>query len=806
MQELLRLKTGQFQLTIWCKDVSKRQQTHQATLEKRIAADVHAQPPLLEPAMIRFTPPLLASEVVLAGQKRMTAEASIDHLALDDLLFFENMQYQFEWVFFESVDDARLLHRSHSLNESFAFSNATPPIPARLTGTINTGNDVGWMRLPLEFVVAGQVIRSQVAFEVLPTKMDLHSDLPAMYQTIDKSFPLWRFSLVEKTEQDAAKSQQRGDFPLLWLANFSSLREQLEKGLKVISQAPHSRLQPIISYTKAERLKGRLSNSLATKIKEDRANGLHDKRYRVEKKRLSVDTPENRFIKMVVTHSKKKLTEFEDKLRKANDALENQRLSDTFLTELSGWQQPLQKLLHQSFLKDVGAYAGLTSESLVLQQKTGYSSVYRVWQELKFYLDIFSQQSSVSMKSVAEIYEVWCFLQLRQILVNELGFEPKATRKNSLQLNEFFEYKLKDGFAGAFEFERSDGMRAKLAHEPIFTKKGAHIRSYWATQKPDIVLEITSPLPSTKRFIWLFDAKYRIRTENDRYSCDDVDTTDFVPEDAINQMHRYRDALIRITEDATSLAAQKSRPVFGAFALYPGYFAQQATENPYAEAIQEIGIGAFALLPSSDGNTGHHWLSAFLKEQIGDNSQQKAVYGVNAHEEYLYVQEAARIPYEGMQQVLYPDLTMTIALGGQKGRASAYFDAFEQGLAQWYHMPKTTFSIKFKQHVIDEIRYLALASTSGNTPATKQIDKLWPVKRVILVPRYVITVEQAGSASTLADPYYLFELGRPLTLQSPVTRMPHRPIRNTMKLTTLNKLEGVQEFSSVEQVYKGALV
>lgn len=93
-----------------------------------------------------------------------------------------------------------------------------------------------------------------------------------------------------------------------------------------------------------------------------------------------------------------------------------------------------------------------------------------------------------------------------------------------------------------------------------------------------------------------------------------------------------------------------------------------------------------------------------------------------------------------------------------------------------------------------------------NTPATKQIDRLWPVKRVILVPRYVITAEQAGSASTLADPYYLFELGRPLTLQHPVTKMPHRPIRNTMKLTTLNKLEDVQEFSGVEQVYKGALV
>lgn len=803
MQELLRLKTGQFQLTIWCKDVSKRQQTHQATLEKRIAADVHAQPPLLEPAMIRFTPPLWASEVVLAGQKRMTAEASIDHLALDDLLFFENMQYQFEWVFFESVDDARLLHRSHSLNESFAFSKAHPPIPARLTGTINTGNDVGWMRLPLEFVVAGQVIRSQVAFEVLPTKMDLHSDLPAMYQTIDKSFPLWRFSLVEKTEQDAAKSQQRGDFPLLWLANFSSLREQLEKGLKVISQAPHSRLQPIISYTKAERLKGRLSNSLATKIKEDRANGLYDKRYRVEKKRLSVDTPENRFIKMVVTHSKKKLAEFEGKLRKANEALDNQRLSDAFLTELSGWQQPLQKLLNQSFLKDVGAYAGLTSESLVLQQKTGYSSVYRVWQELKFYLDIFSQQSSVSMKSVAEIYEVWCFLQLRQILEDELGFKLKTTQKNSLQLNEFFEYKLKDGFAGAFEFERSDGTYARLAHEPRFGKDTKEIRSYLVMQKPDIVLEITSPLPSAKRFIWLFDAKYRIRTENDRYSNDDIDTTDFVPEDAINQMHRYRDALIRITDDARSLALQKSRPVFGAFALYPGYFDQQTTENPYAEAIQEIGIGAFALLPSSDGNTGHHWLSAFLKEQIGDDSQQKAAYGINAYEEYLYVQEAARIPYEGMQQVLYPYLTMTAALGPTEDRCDEYLKGFSNGSAQYYHMPEATFTLKFKEHVLPEIRFLALPVV--DKAGMHRIYKVWPIKKIQRLPRYKISAEQAGKSNTVSDEMYiLFTLGKALMLSVPIDDVPMVSFRSTMKLTTLELLQKESVFAQIEQVYQEA--
>lgn len=808
MQELLRLKTGQFQLTIWCRDVSKRQQAHQTTLDKRTATGPHGQQPLLEQVAarqttIRFTPPLFASDVVLDGHKIVAEETPIDQLALESLLFFENMQYQFEWVFFGPVDNACLTHRSHSLNENFGFSKANGSIHARLTGTINTGNDVGWMRLPLEFVADRAVFQSQIAFEVLPTKMDLHSDLPAMYQTIDKTFPLWRFSFAEKTEQDVAKSQHRGDFPLLWLANFSRLREQLEQGLKVITQAPHSRLQPIVSYTKADRLKGRLSNALATKVKEDRANGRYDKRYRVEKKRLSVDTPENRFIKMVVTHSRKKLAEFESKLRKANDALDNQRLSDAFLNELNSWQQPLQRLVNQSFLKEVGAYSGLTSESLVLQQKTGYSAVYRVWQELKFYLDMFAQQSSVSMKSVAEIYEIWCFLQLRHILISELGFVQKTSAKNTLVLKEFFEYKLQDGFAGAFEFERSDGIRARLAHEPIFTKTGAKIRSYLVTQKPDIVLEVMFPRPSKKRFIWLFDAKYRIKTENDRFSNDDVDKTDFVPEDAINQMHRYRDALIRITCDSNSSISKKSRPVFGAFALYPGYFDQKTIHNPYAEAIQEIGIGAFSLLPSSEGSTGHHWLSVFLKEQIGDGSQEDVVYSANAREEYLYVQEAARIPYGGMKQVLYPYLTMTAALGPIEDRQDKYFSGFRNGSAQHYHMPEATFTSKFKEHVLPEIRFLALPVSDG--PDQRTIFKVWPIDNIQRLPRHKITVEQAGKSSAPSNEIYiLFELGKALSLSVPIKDVPTNSFRSTMKLTTLDLLQRENIFSQIEHVYQEA--
>ncbi|MCH1928754.1 restriction endonuclease-like protein [Shewanella sp. A25] len=857
MPELIRLQTPDFEFSVWANDISQRLSVYQNTVAHRTSSN-YVQPsyelrfePVAELNHIIEPQGLVADGLVESelDESGPVANGLTKHaeLTLNSPLFFENTQYQFEWVFFSEVTNARLTHRSQSVNEAFRFAPEVKTtrgvVPARLTGTINTGNDVGWLRLPLTFELNGKTQTQNIAFEVLPTKMALHQDLPAMYQAIDKVYPLWRFSLVEKTEQDAATSQHRGHFPLMWLANFTALRERFEQGLKVICAAPHSRLQPTVANVKAAKLKGRLPHKLAGQVKQDFANGQYDKRYAVEKKQLSVDTTENRFIKMAVSRSKRQLAEFEQKLRQSNQAPERQRLSDSFLHELHSWQQPLQKVLGQSFLKEVGAYTGLSRESLVLQQKTGYSAVYRIWQELKFYLDVFGNQSSISMKSVAEIYEVWCFLCLKQILEHDLGFKLVENSAAKLAQNDFFEYRLTDGFAGAFRFKRSDGVTARLAHEPKFTKKGKSIRSYLVNQEPDIVLEVTLPKRassesgcSEQQFIWLFDAKYRIKTDKSRFddNSEDIESTDYVPDDAINQMHRYRDALIRLSEPnlpeppSSSMAGQsanKSRPVFGAFALYPGFFDQAAIPNPYAITIEEIGIGAFALLPSQNepsqvglsqngcrGYSGHQWLLEFLQSQIGaapstqTGQGDEVMYPLAAMAERLYVQEAARIPYSGMRQVLYHDLAMSVALGGQRGRDNGYFDAFEQGTAQWYHLPKSTFLQKFKQHIAEEIRYLALASTSDTQSSTKQIDKLWPVKRVTVLPRYAITEEQSGKKSNSDDLYYLFELGKPLSLQTPITNVPHRPMKNSMKLTTLTRLESVTKFAEVEKVYEEAMV
>ena len=840
MPELIRLQTPDFELSVWANDISQRALVYQTTMANRASLTPEtASVDSLPTYQLRFAPEIelldIKSEptdlpVQGAQALHVVAPEKCTTLTLNTPLFFENTQYQFEWIFFGAVTNARLVHRSQRLSEAFRFAPEMKTtrglIPARLTGTINTGNDVGWLRLPLSFDLDGQTQTQHIAFEVLPTKMALHQDLPSMYRAIDAVYPLWRFSLVEKTEQDAATSKQRGHFPLMWLANFAALRARFEQGLEVICAAPHSRLQPTIASIKAAKLKGRLLPKLVEQVKQDFANGQYDNRYRVEKKQLSVDTPENRFIKMAVTRSKRQLAEFEAKLRISNQAPEHQRLSDAFLDELHSWQQPLQKVLNQSFLKEVGACTGLRRESLVLQQKTGYSSVYRVWQELKFYLDVFGNQSNISMKSVAEIYEVWCFLCLKQILEQDLGFTLVDNGAATLSLNDFFEYQLKDGQAGAFCFERSDGVIAKLTHEPKFTQSGNPIRSYVVSQEPDIVLEVTlpsgNPSDEERTFIWIFDAKYRIKTDKNRLddSSEDITTTDYVPDDAINQMHRYRDALIRLSgseaatpDSAFSSAntagqqAKKSRPVFGAFALYPGFFDQTQRQNPYEPAINEVGIGAFALLPSQAGThyCGHHWLLEFLQAQIGPaptpqtGQSNAAIYSTAGIAERLYVQEAARIPYHGMRQVLYPDLTMTVALGKYSERFANCFERFKDESFCFYHLPVSTFELRFNAHIIDEVRYLALIP---NHQFDHDISVVWPVKKVQYLPRSNIDISITGQHRESNEPYVLFELGKPFSLKTPVLFQSDGTFRNSIKITTMKRLENVKRLNEAQFVYQ----
>lgn len=784
MRELLQIDTLDWQLAVYGPDVSGKQRM----LAKTMASRGKAAPG----GVVEFDP-LLYVVSFTAEQNTIPINSEMKVLSSSDALLFENTDYMFELLFKHCPDSEPaplITHKLAAIQSSFRTKKIGNQL--LLSGTLNFGNNVGWFSLPFSYNSHGLQQNITVKFVILPTKMDLDSDLQAIYQRLDSDYPLWRFAFGNTTESTAdAKRQSNNNFPLLWLARFTSLRNKFEKNIRILLNSPHSRLVQVERRVKAERLKGKQSVALQEKLGQDFSGQNYHNSYATKRKILSLDTPENRFIKMVLQHAHFQLCRFIQLVNEANKKPDAQVFSASFFNQLNGWKKTLEKYLHHPMFKEIGSFKGMSKESLVLQQKTGYSGVYQTWHELKRYLDVMGSQSSVSMKTIDELYEVWCFLEIRRILIDDLGFN-EVEQKPLRVVHSGAEIKFDDVLADSYLFTREDGLTIRLAHEPKFGEKTEPVRSWLYDHKPDIVLEAT--FADEFRLMWLFDAKYRIDNKSDDSE------QDLVPADAIYQMHRYRDALVHI--ETSGEQTHKSRSVYGAYALYPG--ANDQTESPagsrYSEAIESIGIGAFPLLPSAIGDNGCLWLKAFLQKQF---AKDPAATKAESVDRYL-MEDSARIPHHGMQQVFYPDLTLVITAAPEAGRDTAYIDSFKNGTARYYHTRlEATEWENLEQNVINEVRYCVIATEDANHSG-RIARYIWPVKKVKLVKRNLLNKQQTGLELTPGDSrnlqsYWLFEFGPAFKLATPIGGfdLSHHQLR----LTTRQKLATVKQFKEIESVY-----
>lgn len=526
-------------------------------------------------------------------------------------VFFENTQYAFDFHFRGGIQSPRLEHDLTRINEAF-YEDESGGIALR--GQLNFGNELGWFHLPIGYEKQGETISNTLSFQIWPTKMDMASDLDKIHQTLDSVHPYLKFAFAKSTEQSFQRKKFTAPpFDVLWIAQFQSLVEQFYRGFKQVLQAPHNRLLPETKSLKAHQVKGKISPKLGQKIMTNLKAGKWSQRYDAEQKFLSVDKPENQFFKYVLSYFLARIVQFSQKAKQA-DKVEYPNLSEHFYLRLQSITRPFQKLQTHSLFKAVSTFTGLQKASLVLQQKTGYAAIFKAWQELKAYLDLLGNGANISTKTVSELYELWCFLEISQILQDDFQFEKAIQAADFVKRSKSFEYqadKLR------FDFDKTlvngEKVHILLRHEKTFgaDKKmpnRAGIVAWMSQHRPDIFMEIKFTQCGSK-FVFLFDAKYRIDLDNN--------DMDWVPNDALYQMHRYRDALIYQERSDEGVDWNRSRPVYGAYALYPGYFDQQNQVNPYHQTIDDIDIGAFALLPGRE----NHWLKNFFSEILSDRTE-----------------------------------------------------------------------------------------------------------------------------------------------------------------------------------------
>ena len=121
------------------------------------------------------------------------------------------------------------------------------------------------------------------------------------------------------------------------------------------------------------------------------------------------------------------------------------------------------------------------------------------------------------------------------------------------------------------------GLRAydlQLFH--IMSGKDGKLHPLFADIRPDIILRLTKKKKGIK-YTFLFDAKYRI---------DDTPKQgmDVPPPSAIDQMHRYRDAIYYIEQETYA----PKREVIGGYVLFPGNYTKDEYENSYYHQYMTI--------------------------------------------------------------------------------------------------------------------------------------------------------------------------------------------------------------------------
>ena len=515
-------------------------------------------------------------------------------------VFFDNAEYPV-WVEFKKhVDRAQFGSMLQSDNERFTFRGQT------LAGFINYGNDIGKSELNIVYQTGKETKRFSFGYEVLSTKLNYHEHWRKIIEDIEQEYRMLSLDYMKRTFHGFTPDSTGETPELIWWSIFKEEQKKFIKACRNIIERPRHRLHGREVYLRADKLK-RVAANTENELAEHRQEPAH--LYRVEEQIQSNDTQENRFLKYALGQ----ITEKYEMLKRRIEAIRN--FSSIKKEELDETLNTLKHLQRHPFFRTVGRFKGLNQESLVLQRATGYSQVYRTWNLLRRAYSLNDGIYRLQAKDIATLYEIWCFIEVSHIVREQLGIrEEDMEHRNRMEMNGVFTCELGKGEHSRILF-RKDGVElAELVYNPKHTDKENDSISMQnlfvptVPQKPDIVLQLTKDdVQKGMKMTYLFDAKYRI--------ADNVNGVDTPPDDAINQMHRYRDAIYYKDYDKKQL----KKEVIGGYILFPGDGEPADVQvSRFYKTIGEVNIGAFPLRPKDERN--RKLLENFIHELINTRS------------------------------------------------------------------------------------------------------------------------------------------------------------------------------------------
>lgn len=536
-------------------------------------------------------------------------------------VFYETAAYNFN-IRFKDVEGAPvIIHRLKEIPELFT------PLHIQgnewlLSGQLDFLNEPGIFDLTFRYrPIGGQERTDTVQFRVVSPKLDTKEDYNYILADISREYNEIVFQYLTKTFQNL-NTGGKSDNDVVWLSIFRQVVEQYIKAVSYIVNRPHLRERKDVQFSRADRIK-RWTPEMAQRFAEHEQQKTLDRaHFRHEITENTGNTRENRFVKFTLDRICRRLDAIFTRIR-AKAANPKSEIDPSELQELNGYQSRLRKLANSSLLRSLKGEP-LRNESIVLQKKTGYAQIYRYWLMLQKGIELFEGSNYIGVRPIWELYELWCFLKMRSMVAEilELHFEnPEEIIETPIVMIEpFSDSKAEHTIT---YFYGSDVV--KLHYQHTYNRRSGEIHTATTDNRPDIVLAIMKP--DKMELTYLYDAKYRV-TDDDRLSREDAEEiqhlklkgADYPPSDAINQMHRYRDA-IYYGEDRLTRAGFAAKEIIGGYILFPGRGDDESIkERYYYKSIETVNIGAFPLLPNhtdheEEGNLLRQHLTRILTEQ-----------------------------------------------------------------------------------------------------------------------------------------------------------------------------------------------
>ncbi|MCG5528720.1 DUF2357 domain-containing protein [Halorhodospira halophila] len=499
------------------------------------------------------------------------------------------------------------------------------PGRAQAYGHINFGGQVGLSRFSVR--VDGEP-ELDLEVEVFPTKMAYRADYVAMREEVHAFAAGLALEYLRATHYGSATARHRPSGRLEWLALLRHLVGQLEQALHHVAQHPVRSLQRRDRPVRAEAVR-RPDNRVRRALRTGRGQGGWagqvqgglPARQRVPEQRPvpSLDTPEHRWLAQQLRRIRQQLAQIvEDerhRQRQGHHAGSGGAQRDCqALAELAALERRIATLERLEPLAEAGGPPPPGFASLRLQGSPGYKEAYQVLLTLRQGISIRGGPMELSVKDIHQLYEYWCFLALLRTVAEVLEQPIPPERLLTVQADGL-RVRLARGRKHTVPFDLPGERRLEVVYNPSFRDGGTFL-----PQQPDFALTLRDPAWPTVRLV--LDAKYRVE--------DDAATRERLgaaspPADAVNVLHRYRDAILEQEGSGAGhpLGAERSgiggsadqgrptaqRTVIEGAALYPldADGAADFGQTRLWQGLERLGVGALPFLPGST-----HWVRQWL--------------------------------------------------------------------------------------------------------------------------------------------------------------------------------------------------